>query len=58
MTTTPIRVAMIGTGRRTAYLYAPLLRAMPEVEMVGLWGRSEDSARRMGESLGPTGCPV
>jgi predicted dehydrogenase len=52
MSTTPIRVAIIGTGKRSAYLYAPLLRFMPDVEMVGLWGRSEDSARRMGESLG------
>ncbi len=51
MPTEPLRVAIIGTAKRSAYLYAPLLRALPDVELVGLWGRSEDSARHMGESL-------
>jgi predicted dehydrogenase len=50
--TSPIRVAIVGTGRRSAYLFAPLLRQMPDTELVGLWGRSEESARRMGEQLG------
>ncbi len=48
----PLRIAIIGTGKRSAYLYAPLLRALPDVALVGLWGRSADSARRMGEQLG------
>jgi predicted dehydrogenase len=48
----PIRIAIIGTSQRSAYLYAPLLRALPDVALVGLWGRSTDSARNMGEQLG------
>ena len=47
----PIRVAIVGTARRSSYLYAPLLRALPGVELVGIWGRSEESARRLGEEL-------
>jgi len=48
----PIRVAIIGTARRADYLYGPLVKALPEeVELVSIWGRSADSARRLGESL-------
>jgi len=51
--TTPLRVAIIGTARRSDYLYGPILHALPhEVELVAVWGRSEASARRLGESLG------
>ncbi len=50
---TPLRVAIIGTGRRSDYLYGPILRALPhEVELVAVWGRSETSAKRLGDSLG------
>lgn len=50
---TPLRVAIIGTGRRSDYLYGPIIRALPtEVELVAVWGRSEESAKRLGESLG------
>jgi predicted dehydrogenase len=50
---TPLRVAIIGTARRSDYLYGPILAALPEdVELVAVWGRSNDSARRLGESLG------
>jgi predicted dehydrogenase len=49
---TPLRVAIIGTARRSDYLYGPILKALPhEVELVSVWGRSVDSARRLGESL-------
>ena len=49
----PLRVAIIGTAARSDYLYGPILRALPqEVELVAVWGRSEGSARRLGESLG------
>jgi len=49
----PLRVAIIGTARRSDYLYGPLLAGMPgEAELVAVWGRSVDSARRLGESLG------
>jgi predicted dehydrogenase len=48
----PLRVAIIGTGKRSDYLYGPLLAGMPdEVKLVSVWGRSQDSARRLGESL-------
>lgn len=49
---TPLRVAIIGTGKRSDYLYGPIIAAMPdEFELVAVWGRSVDSARRLGESL-------
>src|SRR3954471_8120336 len=49
----PLRLAIIGTSRRSDYLYGPIVAALPEqVELVSVWGRSADSARRLGESLG------
>jgi len=49
----PIRVAIIGTAARSDYLFGPILRALPDlVELVAVWGRSDDSARRLGDSLG------
>lgn len=49
---TPLRVAIIGTARRSDYLYGPILHALPdEVELVAVWGRSASSAQRLGESL-------
>ena len=48
-----IRVAIIGTAKRSDYLYGPLLKAMSDqVELVSVWGRSEESAKQLGESLG------
>jgi predicted dehydrogenase len=48
----PLRVAIIGTAARSDYLYGPILQALPhEVELVSVWGRSEPSARRLGETL-------
>src|SRR5829696_3681438 len=47
----PIRVALIGTARRATGMYGPILRAMPGVELVAVWGRSEESARRLGEQF-------
>jgi predicted dehydrogenase len=45
-----IRFAIIGTGKRSDYLYAPLFNILKEdVELVGIWGRSEESARGLGE---------
>jgi predicted dehydrogenase len=53
MTVSPLRVAIIGTARRSDYLYGPIIKALPEeVELVSVWGRSEGSARELGESLG------
>src|ERR1051326_8437801 len=45
-----IRFAIIGTGKRSDYLYAPLLNTLKEdVELTGIWGRSEAKARQLGE---------
>jgi predicted dehydrogenase len=45
-----IRFAIIGTGKRSDYLYGPLLNIMKEdVEFVGIWGRSAEKARALGE---------
>jgi predicted dehydrogenase len=48
----PIRIALIGTAARSDYLYGPLLKNFPGVTLVGVWGRTTDSARKIGESLG------
>jgi predicted dehydrogenase len=49
----PLRVAIIGTARRSDYLYGPILQALPQdVTLAAVWGRSADSALRLGESLG------
>jgi predicted dehydrogenase len=48
----PLRVAIVGTAARSSYMYGPIVRALPaEVELVAVWGRSAESARRLGESL-------
>jgi len=48
----PIRVAIIGTSKRSDYLYGPLLKALPgEVELVSIWGRSSESVKRLSDSL-------
>lgn len=53
MTKEPLRVAIIGTARRSDYLYGPLIAAMGnEVQLVSVWGRSPESAQRLGDSLG------
>jgi predicted dehydrogenase len=45
-----IRFAIVGTGKRSDYLYAPLLNILEEdLEFVGVWGRSESKARALGE---------
>ena len=45
-----IRVAIIGAGKRSDYLYAPLLNILKDdVEFIGVWGRAEDKARELGE---------
>jgi predicted dehydrogenase len=48
----PVRVAIIGTARRSLGMYAPILKALPDVELVAAWGRSAESAQRVGASLG------
>ncbi len=49
----PLRVTIIGTAKRSEYLYGSLIKALPEdVELVSVWGRSVDSVERLGKSLG------
>jgi predicted dehydrogenase len=49
----PLRVAIIGTSKRSDYLYGPLLRSMSDrALLVSVWGRSLESARHLGQSLG------
>ena len=48
----PIRVAIIGTGKRSSYLYGPLLNAIPGVQFVSVWGRNEDKAKAIGAQFG------
>lgn len=48
----PVRVAIVGTGSRSSYMYGPILKAMGDVDLVSVWGRSEDASRRLGQSLG------
>jgi predicted dehydrogenase len=48
----PVRLAIIGTAKRSSYLYGPLLKALsPDVELVSVWGRSPEKARFLGEQL-------
>jgi len=45
-----IRFAMIGAGKRSDAVYAPLLNILKDdVEFAGVWGRSENKARELGE---------
>lgn len=49
----PLRVAIIGTAKRSDYLYGALLKGLPdEFELVSVWGRRADSVERLGKSLG------
>ncbi len=53
MTHEPLRIAIIGTAKRSDYLYGPLLKELAgQVNLVSVWGRGSDSARALGESLG------
>ncbi len=48
----PLRVAILGTAARSAYMYGPITRVLrDEVELVGVWGRSVEPARRLGDCL-------
>ncbi len=48
----PLRVAIIGTGKRGDYLYGPILKQLQDdVELVSIWGRSQESAKWLGDRL-------
>jgi len=47
-----IRFAIVGTGQRSDYLYGPLLTILSDdVDLVGVWGRSEGKAKALGEKF-------
>ncbi|HKJ86205.1 MAG TPA: Gfo/Idh/MocA family oxidoreductase [Spirochaetia bacterium] len=48
----PIRIAILGAGKRALYLYRRIIEGMNDVEIVGAWSRSESSAKQLGEELG------
>lgn len=48
----PIRIAFLGAGKRASYLYHRLVSQIDDVELVGVWSRSDSSARALGEKLG------
>jgi len=50
--TNPIRIAIIGTAKRSSYLYGPLLKAIPGIELVSVWGRSAEKAKTLAENFG------
>src|SRR5688572_4159162 len=53
MNNRPLRVAIIGTAKRSDYLYGPLIKSLPdEVELISVWGRHVDSVERLAKSLG------
>jgi predicted dehydrogenase len=48
-----LRVAILGAGRRSDYLYGPLVKGMSDdVELVAVWARRAAPARALGKSLG------
>lgn len=56
MTDQPLRVAIIGTSKRSAYMYGALIKALPEeVTLVSIWGRSIESTHHLSKALGVPG---
>ena len=52
----PLRVTIVGTAKRSDYLYGPLIKSLPdEVELVSVWGRNTESTERLSKSLGVPG---
>ncbi len=49
----PLRISIIGTAARSGYLYGPMLKILSnEVSLVSVWGRTAESAKKLGEILG------
>ena len=48
MANEPLRIAIVGTGNRSGYLYGPLIQAMKnDTTLVGIWGRSAEKTRAL-----------
>ena len=51
-----VRAAMIGTGSRQTYMYAPILRGLTDdIEVVSVWGRSKGSVDKTAAVFGVPG---
>jgi predicted dehydrogenase len=48
----PLRILYLGASRRMVEMFDPIVRALPGTKPVGVWSRSEQSASRMGDTLG------
>ncbi|MFR9674906.1 Gfo/Idh/MocA family protein [Streptomyces sp. TR06-5] len=48
----PLRFGLLGTGPWAASTHAPALRAHPDVEFVGVWGRRAEAADVLAERFG------
>ena len=47
-----VRFIIVGAGKRSDYLFGPLLTMLKDdVELVGVWGRSQARARALGEKF-------
>ena len=47
----PVRIALLGGSKRSRNVYIPILRGLAlagEIEIVGVWSRSEESAQQLG----------
>jgi predicted dehydrogenase len=48
-----VRIALIGTGARSGYMYGPLVKALADdLQLVSVWGRREEAADALGLQLG------
>ena len=48
-----VRFMILGASKRSDYLYVPLLSMLSrDVEFVGIWGRSEEKTKALGEKYG------
>ena len=49
----PLRIALVGAGRRAEVMYAPLCRMVQnDLEVVAVWSRSEAKAQSLAQHIG------
>jgi virulence factor len=51
-----VKVGVIGAGRFAQLVILPILKSMPEVQLVGIVSRTEDKVRRVAGMFGIPGC--
>ena len=52
MTSTPLRVGLVGAGPWAKMVHAPVLAAGPETELAGVWSRNEERGRELADRHG------